>query len=134
EAQRERALKGKRSGALDRQKLYSLPLGSEYVFQRREKDAKKDFTVVLLIDESASMSGDKISKARQVAVLFKEALPHLEGIELFIYGHTADIPTGTTTLFCYWTPRGKKKPYSLGAVHAHSNNRDGVAIQAVAQE
>jgi uncharacterized protein YegL len=125
------AARGRRSGRLDRAKLHSLAVDNPYVFRGKEEAARR-FAVVLLIDESGSMSGEKIATARQVAVLFREALAYEPAIDLFIYGHTADIPEGTTNVFCYCAP-GHRVEHSLGAIEARGNNRDGVAIGAVVQ-
>lgn len=133
ETQRETVARGRSSGMLDGHKLHSLSFRNEQVFRRRTQDAGKGFTLALLIDESASMKGDRIASARQAAILLKESFSLLRQVQLFIYGHTADQPVGTTNLYRYWKPR-QRNPYFLGSIQARSNNRDGVAIDAVAKE
>ena len=65
--------------------------------------------------------------------MFQEALGRAENIELFTYGHTADNVLGTTNIYRYTKP-GSKSGYSLGSITSRKNNRDGVAIKAVAGE
>jgi hypothetical protein len=133
EIQRAAVARGRCSGMLDGHKLHSLSFRNKQVFRRRTQNAEKEFTLALLIDESASMKGDKIASARQAAILLKESFLSLRHVQLFIYGHTADQPAGTTNLYRYWTPR-HRNPYSLGSVQARYDNRDGVAIEAVAKD
>lgn len=123
--------RGRLRGQLDRRQLHAIPRCNPHVFQRPAKLSSRRLTLALLIDESGSMDGKKIVVARQVAVLFKEALCESRNIDLLIFGHTADQPDDSTNIFCYWG-LGSKRPYSLGQVRARRNNRDGVAIAAVA--
>lgn len=120
-------------GRLDPSKLHTIPMGNERIFQQRLQPSQRRVAIALLIDESGSMQGPKIDAARQVAVLFREALHSVRNIELFIFGHTADNPRSYTNLYRYWQP-GWKKRYSLGNIISRQNNRDGIAIQTAAQE
>jgi hypothetical protein len=120
-------------GRLEWRQLHSIPQGNTRLFHRPDAPRARPLTLALLIDESGSMAGEKITAARQVAILFKEALATVNNIELYIFGHSADMPPSTTTIFRYWAP-GWKRSYSLGSVSARKNNRDGVALWAVAHE
>jgi nitric oxide reductase activation protein len=124
---------GKSTGQLDRRKLHSLAFGNRYVFQRKTEKTP-GLALALLVDESGSMRGPKVETARQVAILFHAALASQPEIDLFIYGHSADDPSRTTNLFSYCAPRQRARRYSLGAIQSRRNNRDGVAIAAVARE
>jgi hypothetical protein len=53
-------------------------------------------------------------------------------VELFIYGHTADIKDKSTDIFIYKESKSFNK-YCLGTAQARSNNRDGKAIFSVAK-
>jgi Mg-chelatase subunit ChlD len=130
-ARRDETVHGRRVGQLDRRRLHTLAFGNPHVFQQKLQSSG-GLTVVLLVDESGSMEGQKVRAARQVAILFHEALASQREVDLYIYGHSADEPLGTTNIFSYWDPRKRGPGYSLGAIRARGNNRDGVAIAAVA--
>jgi Mg-chelatase subunit ChlD len=124
---------GRARGHLDRRLLHTIPQENDRFFAHQSLPETRRLTFVLLIDESGSMAGRKIMAARQVAILCREALAPLRHVELYIFGHSADAPPGTTTLFRYWAP-GCTQRYRLGRIGARKNNRDGVALWAVAQE
>lgn len=124
---------GRARGNLDRRLLHTIPQGNDRLFARPGRSEARRLTFALLIDESGSMEGEKITAARQVAILCKEALASLPHIELYIFGHSADQRPMTTTLSRYWAP-GCPHQYRLGRVSAKHNNRDGVALWAVAQD
>jgi uncharacterized protein with von Willebrand factor type A (vWA) domain len=123
-----------RSGLLDTDKLAEAYQGVPCVYIRKGEVKTKKVTVCVLIDESGSMCGnDRIEKARDAAVLLNEAFSGLAGVDLFIYGHTADQEDpGDTELTIYREP-GYEPKYSLGQVEAKYENRDGRAIEEVAK-
>ena len=123
-----------RSGVLDTNKLAEAFQGVPTVYAREGEVKTDKIALCLLIDESGSMNArGKIKSARDAAILINEAASNIPNVELFIYGHSADIRNnGTTNLFIYrekdYAPR-----FSLGSVHARCENRDGVAIIEVAK-
>lgn len=124
--------RGCRSGILDTDKLAEAYQGVPCVYLRKGEVKTSKVSVCLLIDESGSMYGDKIYKARDTAILLNEALKDLPGVELFIYGHTGDsFYSGTTEIRVYREP-GYTPKYSLGSVDDRRENRDGRAIEEVA--
>jgi hypothetical protein len=124
--------RGCRSGILDTDKLAEAYQGVPCVYLRKGEVKTSKVSVCLLIDESGSMYGDKIYKARDTAILLNEALKNLPGVELFIYGHTGDsFYSGATEIRVYREP-GYTPKYSLGSVNDRRENRDGRAIEEVA--
>ena len=79
------------SGSLDPRLLHRAPLNDLRLFKRHTNPKVRRYAVGLLMDESGSMRGTKSEAARKVAVLFHQALSAADNIELFIYGHTADL-------------------------------------------
>ena len=72
-------------------------------------------------------------KAREAAILLNESLKNLPGVDLYIYGHTADsIFCGSTEIRIY-KENGNTNPFALSEVDARRENRDGVAIYEVGQ-
>ena len=130
---------GCRSGLLDESKLAEAYQGVPQVYIRKGKVETSSSSVVVLIDESGSMSGGicpggKIKRAQEAAVLIKEALKGT-GTELYIYGHTADqIYSGATEITVYQEGDSKSiSPYALSQVEAKYENRDGTAILETAK-
>lgn len=126
-----RTLKGMRSGNLDETKLVEASMGVPTVHLQHQKIRTDHVAIGVLIDQSSSMGGSNMRAAIDGAVLINEALKDVGNIQLFIYGHTADITgTGSTDLYVYREPSHAPK-YSLGSARAVSQNRDGQAILEV---
>lgn len=121
--------KSMRSGTLDPTKIVEARQNVPTVYERVGQVKSDKVAVCLLIDLSGSMSGSKIRAAQDTAVLLNEVLKTNHAVELFIYGHTADIlETYKNQLHVYREP-GHDFKFSLGKVKAMSQNRDGDAIR-----
>lgn len=127
--------RGRRTGILDDSMIAEAYRGNPNVFSQYGEIAVEKVAVCLLVDLSGSMNGKKIESARRVAVLLNESFKDLKFIDLYIYGHTADIGGcgDNTTIKVY--REGKYKPKSaLASMKSSGNNRDGVAIETVAKK
>jgi hypothetical protein len=125
---------GCREGALDTNKLAEAYQGVPQVYIKKGKVSTNKTTVCVLVDQSGSMSGQKEYIARQAAVLLNESLKDLPGVDLYIYGHSADMKASGDTLIYTYREGTKYCPnFSLSDAIAHRNNRDGVAIYEVAK-
>lgn len=133
---------GCRSGLLDTNKLAEAYQGVPQVYCRQGHVRTNGTVICVLIDESGSMGSgvngsfgvSKASMARKTGILLNEAFGSLPGVDLFIYGHTADIiDWGTTEVRVYKEPGAKYNPTSLGSIQARCENRDGNAIFSVAK-
>ena len=122
-----------RSGVLDTNKLADAFQGVPTVYVREGKVKTDNVAVCVLIDESGSMSGKRISAARDTAVLINEALKNISNVELFIYGHSGDMKRSYSTELYVYREKGYAPKFSLGSVEARAQNRDGIAIYEVAQ-
>ena len=134
-----RAVYGKTMGELDSNGLHKFHLGEKIrLFEEKEIPKGKKYTIGILLDQSGSMSSDsKIEHARNVALCIVEALKQIKGIDLCVWGHTADMGK---------TPKGKGYeidmiPYyqkgmdfspNLVEAPALVNNGDGFAIRFIA--
>ena len=124
---------GCRQGLLDTNKLAEAYQGVPQVYVRKGKVTTNKTTLVVLLDESGSMAGDKETLARQAAVLLNDAFGSLPGVDLYIYGHTADtIREGSVEINIY-REGNKEFKYSLSSSEARYQNRDGTAIREVAE-
>jgi len=126
------SMKSMRSGRLDTNKIAEAVQKVPTVYERYGQVTTDKISVTVLIDESGSMSGSKIDKAREAAIFINEVFKRLPNVELFIYGHTADQRGMSTDIRVYREP-GFAAPFALGNVNARSNNRDGDAILATAK-
>lgn len=128
------AMKGMKSGRLDPGKIAEAVQGVPTVYERIASVKTSKVTVGVLIDESGSMSGDRIRKAREAAIYINEIFNKMRDVTFFIYGHTADLGhSNTTDIMVYREPGFQTDKFALGAVEARCQNRDGFAILACAQ-
>ena len=136
-----RATYGKTLGDLDVNGLHKFHMGEKVrLFEEKEIPKGKKYTIGILLDQSGSMSNNsKIEQARKVALIIVEALRQIKGIDLCVWGHTAD---------CYkLSDRGKANeidmiPYfqkgmdfsqTLVNAISMSNNGDGFAIRFISE-
>lgn len=127
-------MKSMRSGRLDTNKIAEAAQNVPTIYERIGHIRTNKICVGVLVDESGSMGGDKIEKAKQAAVFINEVFRKIPDVDLYIYGHTADNPSsGVTYLRIYREKGTTTDPFKLGSVSARSNNRDGDAILAFAQ-
>ena len=127
-------MKSMRSGRLDTNKIAEAVQNVPTIYERMGRITTNKICVGVLIDESGSMGGSKIDKARQAAIFINEVFKNMSDVELYIYGHTADSPaSGVTYLRVYREKGYVTDPFSLGSIAARSNNRDGDAILAFAK-
>lgn len=135
------AIKSMRSGRLDTNKLAEAKQHVSTIYERIGEVKTNKLVVSILVDESGSMSGYKMEKAREAAIFLNECVKDVPDVELYIYGHTADWSgedeffcsgTGSTQLMVYKEP-GKRSLSSLARMSARYENRDGSAIIAAAK-
>lgn len=128
------SLKSMRSGRLDTDKLAEARQGVQTIYERMGSIKTNKLCVTILVDESGSMCGDKIQKAREAAIFLKEAMETVPDVELFVYGHSADQRSyKSTEIYVYKEPGTFVPPKAMGSLSARSQNRDGVAIIATAK-
>jgi len=122
-------LKSMRSGRLDTNKIAEARQNVPNVYEHMGHVETNHICIGILVDESGSMSGNRIQKAREAAIFIQETFAKLRGVELFIYGHSGDrIKDLSTDLYIYREPGFDKNPETLGNISARCQNRDGDAI------
>lgn len=127
-------IQGCRFGILDTTKLAEAYQGVPQVYLRQGHVRTNKSTICVLIDESGSMGGKKEILARQAAILLNETFGKSLGVDLYIYGHTADIGSiGYINLSVYREGSHYNPKFSLSKSCAKSQNRDGDAILEVAK-
>lgn len=127
-------ISGCRSGLLDTTKLAEAYQGVPQVYLRQGHVRTNKSTICVLIDESGSMGGRKEVLARKAATLLNETFGKSAGVDLYIYGHTADIGSiGYVNLSIYREGNHYAPKFSISSSKAKSQNRDGDAILEVAK-
>lgn len=135
----EDSLKGCRFGLLDTTKLTEAYQGVPQVYMRKQKVSTSKLSICILVDESGSMENwggssfkSRSDIAREAAILFREAFGNVPGVDLFIYGYSADEPgfeENNTVLRVYNEPGdAPTKYYGLTNIRARRENRDGNSI------
>lgn len=128
------SMKSMRSGRLDTNKIAEAAQQVPTIYERFGQVTTSKVCVGVLIDESGSMGGSKIEKAREAAIFINEVFKKMPDVQLFIYGHTADSTSfGSTDMMVYREKGFITDSFSLGSVRARGNNRDGDAIYATAK-
>jgi Mg-chelatase subunit ChlD len=122
---------GQRSGRLNGKKAYRLVTsGDQKIFKRKSENKNVgNIAVLLLVDNSGSMHGDRIDGARQASIVLHEVFRKLK-VKHMIVGYSADISGSMSTdhtVFKYW---GDSLPaHNLSEMHARLENRDGPSIR-----
>lgn len=75
----DRMLRGRTRGKLDMTRLYKVPTQARNVFKQKQARRGKVYNVLLLVDESGSMSGSKARTAAECTVFLAKAF---EGINI----------------------------------------------------
>lgn len=127
-------MKSMKSGRLDTNKLAEAAQNVSTIYERMGTVKTDKICVGVIVDESGSMSGCRIAKAKEAAIFVNEVFGKQADVELFVYGHTADLDRGgSTEITIYKEPGKAMSQYALGSVCAKANNRDGAAIYACAR-
>jgi Cobalamin biosynthesis protein CobT VWA domain len=128
---------GLRSGELDEGGLHKLSYDCDHIWAQKTVSKLPDVAVGILVDQSGSMSGGKIDRARTMCIILAEALKKINGVRLYVYGHTANqhydgMSSQSLTIFEHYTP-GSADLAPLGGIRAYCNNYDGYAVKDVAK-
>lgn len=88
--ERDYELRGEKTGKIDTFRLVALKTGNTNIFTKQGSITCESACICILIDESGSMSENKVKAARDTAVLINESVKHISNLELFIYGYTSE--------------------------------------------
>tara|TARA_Y100000034_G_scaffold29728_1_gene36195 strand:+ start:64191 stop:66689 length:2499 start_codon:yes stop_codon:yes gene_type:complete len=122
--------KGLHEGDFDESRIVEAIFGSQNVFHEKRTVINTGAVIGLLADESGSMSGDNIRRAREISILFERALEGVNKTDFYCYGHTTN-RDDDTEIRRYYTGRNLAGRHALGGMQARGTNRDGHAILEV---
>ena len=128
-------IRNQKRGRIDKRNLHRIPMDRLDIFKNTITKEDSPLDVCLLVDESGSMGGGRIERARQTCISIKEALQENSMLNLWVMGHTADgerwhSDPNTTNMTIYHSPKMKDRPMACGGMRAKCENRDGNAILA----
>jgi len=127
---------GKTLGDLDTNGLHKFHMGEKVrLFETKEVPKGKMYTIGLLLDQSGSMMGRNITDARTVCLQLVEAIKGIRGIDLVVYGHTADSGgvADVVQMFPYYG-KGFDNTKNLAVADGIANNADGFALRFISQK
>lgn len=110
---------------------------NDKLFRRRDTQEATGLDITMLLDESGSMTGDRIKTCRKVSILLANALEQVPNVNLSIYGHTTADSFGGRAQDCaisVYVERGQGDLARLGTMEAQWSNLDGFAIQYVGRK
>ena len=81
-------LHGQPSGRLNTSRLVAFRAGNTHIFDKEGSVSCSSASIILLIDESGSMSGERMQAAREAAVLVNEAIRRIDNVNYYCYGYT----------------------------------------------
>ena len=119
-------LRGLPSGRLNTNKLVAFRTGNKNIFNKQGSITCSTASVVMLIDESGSMSGPKLRAARDAAILIQEAINRIRNVSFYCYGYT-------TELLHVYSENGKTSKWALGGTAAISGTPTGDAMAMAAE-
>lgn len=119
-------LHGLPEGKLNTNKLVALKCGNTAIFDKKGEVTCSSASVVMLIDESGSMSGDKERRAREAAILVNETIARIKNVHFYCYGYTDDRLT-------VYAENGRTSKWALSATGSHGGTPTGDAMRLSAR-
>lgn len=119
------SLKGLPSGRLDTNKLASIKCGNTNIFDRRGSVRCSSASVCILIDESGSMTDERVLRAREAAILVAESVARIGNVNFFCYGYTS-------SRMAVYSERGKGSRWALGETSSIGGTPTGKAMRHAA--
>lgn len=103
---------------------------SPLIFDKKKPREKHCAAVMLLVDESGSMGGRRITNARLAAIMLAEAMAEV-GIPCSVVGHSGDYRYSYSVELEHYTTfkNASADRTSLAMIEARCQNRDGPAIR-----
>jgi uncharacterized protein YegL len=136
-------LRNKQKGSLDLKALVRTQTNSQSVFkQNNRKDSQRNYSVVLLVDESGSMGGDKCELAQELATNVSANLEKVGGVEVAVIGfsgnrlieHKRFDNSGKSSLCCIADLTNGTHHCSTGRAINSEHDSDGQNADLIAME
>lgn len=130
--QKARIMYEQQEGELDEDELYAASRLKD-IFYDEEQIPDSSMEIILLVDQSGSMSGSRIRQQAVLSNAICEAFSKNPKIRFQMYGHTAnhDYRYKGLVIIPYVTSNHKYNPDEVASMEAMSNNADGYALEYV---
>ena len=119
-------LKGLPSGKLNTSRLVSLKCGNTSIFEKQGTVTCSSASVCMLIDESGSMTFDRVQRAREAAILVSESIARIDTVQFYCYGYTSGE-------FSVYSEKGKSAKWALSETGSKGGTPTGVAMKYAAR-
>lgn len=124
--ERNHSVKGRYEGKLNMNGLYRAKTDNR-VFQRSREGSKKNVRFCILVDNSGSMSGDRLSKAITGCYMIAKCAQRLK-IPYEVYGHESSALVNVTKYISYHTCQNLKSLDTLFKMEAGGGTDDDTAL------
>ena len=121
-------------GRLDGKRAWRHPIRDDLF--RQTVSASGSLDLLLIVDVSGSMRGDRWGAVHRISVALFEAAQRLPGTRLYAYGHGADRETRPSTqIYPLVDPSHTSGATTcLASLPQGANNRDGQALRVIGRE
>lgn len=121
----------RRNGSLDPNRLVNAMCNEQTVYTQKRtviKSNDPEYALVLAIDESGSMTCDKLNElASAFSIMIYEALKDYPKIKLFVYGHGDRV-------YRYLDPFTLKSKYTLGNRNSQGGQNEAESYRIIAED
>ena len=116
------------SGKINERYLYRLD--KKFFYRIKEKQIPNDTAVLVLVDLSGSMHGERVNYARLACMMLYEVCKELK-IPYAVIGHSAVYKEDTVIHkhFIDFNSKNKDEKYNLFYMQDHGNTREGVSLK-----
>lgn len=119
--------RGVSTGRLDSRSLYRLDIDQRIFYDKTAPRDVPDLAVMIVLDQSGSMDGEKIVAARKTAIILDQFCSELD-IPCMILGHTTGWNNVRLFVHREFDQVDKKDKFKLAALETYSCNRDGLPL------
>ncbi len=119
--------RGVSTGRLDSRSLYRLDIDQRIFYDKTAPRDVPDLAVMIVLDQSGSMDGEKIVAARKTAIILDQFCSELD-IPCMILGHTTGWNNVRLFVHREFDQVDKKGKYKLASLETYGCNRDGLPL------
>lgn len=138
---------GKEHGRLDSRRLYKAVNGATAVYKELVEANRLDTCIALMVDQSGSMTGDRLELAKEAAIVMGDVLHQLR-VPFFVAGHSTQEPTSVppnsemysrynrlwVSTHINWDENWPSASHKLLAMNPVGNTLDGEALRWAARQ
>ena len=127
----------RKGGTIDEDEIWRGGMSDPRMFEQRYIESAPDTAIALLIDQSGSMSGEKLEAAVQAATIVHHCVKDMPGVSVRAYSHTGDSydsGRGSAVVYRLWEKGEPLSRLGIALDRQRANNYDGYAIGHVVED